>query len=92
MKRTIKTTALTTLFFMASSAYSNDSQLDNMTKQLSAQLKVQMKAQLEIMSDPKMIKAKAKYLKSFYEALIEEGFRKDQAMEIVIASASGKKS
>ena len=60
---------------------------ENMVRQLSQQLEVSMK----VMNDPKLIKANAKYIRSLYNALIEEGFNKEQAMQLVSASLSSKK-
>jgi len=65
----------------------NNSMSENMAKQLSQQLE----ASLKVMNDPKLIKANAKYIRSLYSALIEEGFTKEQAMQLVSATLSGKK-
>jgi hypothetical protein len=43
------------------------------------------------MNDPKLIKANAKYIRSLYNALVDEGFTKEQALKLVSASLSSKK-
>jgi len=62
-------------------------QYDQMAQQLSKQLEVSMK----VMNDPKLIKANAKYIKSLYDALVEEGFTKEQALKLVAATLASKK-
>jgi hypothetical protein len=54
-------------------------------------LSSQLKASLEVMSDPEIIKANAKYIKTLYDALIAEGFTKEQSLKLVTASLSSKK-
>lgn len=46
---------------------------------------------MKVMNDPKIIKANAKYIKSSYDALIAEGFTKEQALQLVAASLARKK-
>jgi hypothetical protein len=46
-------------------------------------LSKQLHAALEIMNDPDLIKANAKYMKNLYDALIDEGFSKEQALKLV---------
>jgi hypothetical protein len=43
------------------------------------------------LSDPKLVKAQAELLRKHYEALIQSGFNKDEALQIVIAIASQDK-
>jgi hypothetical protein len=63
-------------------------QLNFMNEQLSEQLFNQTMAQ----SEPKLVKAKAELLRKHYEALIQSGFSKDEALQLVIALASPHKS
>lgn len=75
-----------TLF--SSVAYADgNAQYDNMAKQLSMQLQ----ASLKVMNDPKLIKLSATYTRNLYNAYIAEGFSKEQAMQLVIASVASKK-
>ncbi len=46
---------------------------------------------MKVMNNPKLIKANAKYIKSLYEALVEEGFTKEQALQLVAATLASKK-
>ena len=59
--------------------------------QLAEQLAKQLQASMKVMNDPKIIKANAKYIKSLYDALIAEGFTKEQALQLVAASLASKK-
>ena len=51
----------------------------------------QLKASLTVMNDPEIIKDNAKYIRNLYNALIAEGFTKEQALQLVSASLSNKK-
>jgi hypothetical protein len=59
-----------------------------LNEQLSAQLLNQTKA----LSDPSLIKAQSELLRAQYQALIEAGFSKEEALQIVIAIASRDKN
>lgn len=87
MKTIIFSLLIVTTLFSASTFANNDSQYEQMAKQLSKQLETSMK----VMNDPKLIKANAKYIKSLYEALVEEGFTKEQALQLVAATLASKK-
>ncbi len=52
----------------------------------------QLKNKTESLSDPQLIKAKAKLYRLQYEALIEAGFDKEDALKIIIALASSDKA
>ena len=86
MKIKMRSTILILMIFSAPAVNANKALMNNMVKQMSAQLKTQMEANLEMMSDPKLLKASAKYVRKYYEALIEEGFSEEQAMQIVAGS------
>ena len=43
----------------------------------------QLHAALEVMNDPDLIKANARYMKNLYDALIDEGFNQEQALKLV---------
>ena len=55
-----------------------------MTEQLSEQLLNQTIA----LSEPKLIKAQAELFRKYYDALVQSGFSKDEALQLVIAIAS----
>ena len=56
---------------------------------VNSQLAEQMKNQVRAMSDPELVKARAQLQRKYYEALIEAGFSKEEAMKIIIATAQG---
>ena len=80
-------TLLLPLFVSYNAFATSDDQYDQVAKMLSKQAH----ASIKVMNDPELIKANAKYIKALYDALIEEGFNKDQALELVAASLAGKK-
>lgn len=55
------------------------------------QLSEQRYNQTLALSDTKLVKAQATLLRKHYEALIESGFTKDEALKIIIAMASRDK-
>jgi hypothetical protein len=61
--------------------------LNFMNEQLSEQLLNQTIA----LSNAKLVKAQAELLRKHYEALIQSGFSKDEALQLVIAMASQDK-
>ncbi len=80
---------ITMLVFFAGSIQAQErKQLNFMNDQLSEQLFNQTVAQ----SEPKLVKAKAELLRKHYEALIQSGFNKEEALQLVIALASSQKS
>ena len=62
-------------------------QLNFMNEQLSEQLY----NQTIVLSEPKLVKAQAELFRKNYEALIQSGFSKDEALQIVVAMASQHK-
>ena len=62
-------------------------QLNFMSEQLSEQLLNQTFA----LSEPKLVKAQAELLRKHYQALIETGFSKDEALRIIISMSSKDK-
>ena len=58
---------------------------------MNEQLSEQLLNQTTVLSDPRLIKAQAELLRKHYEALIESGFSKDEALQLVIAMASQDK-
>lgn len=58
---------------------------------LNEQRAEQLKNETQALSDPLLVKAKARLYRLQYEALIETGFSKDEALKIVIAQASSDK-
>ena len=61
--------------------------LNFMNEQLSEQLFNQTIA----LSEPKLVKAQAELLRKHYTALVQSGFSKDEALQLVIAMASQHK-
>lgn len=61
--------------------------LDFVNQQLTEQLLNKTRA----LSNPELIKAQAHYYRSMYQALIESGFSKDEALKVVVAMASADK-
>ena len=57
---------------------------------LSRQLSEEMKSNLAVMNDPQIVEAQAKYIRSLYQALIKQGFSKDEALTLVAASLQSK--
>lgn len=55
---------------------------------LNEQLSAQLLNQTIALSDPTLVKAQAMLLRKQYDALIEVGFSKAEAMQIVVALAS----
>ncbi|MFT5676652.1 MAG: hypothetical protein ACI808_002598 [Paraglaciecola sp.] len=68
-------------------AQGNSNTLDFLNSQQSEQLKNNTLA----LSDPALVKAQAQLYRKHYEALIEAGFSKDEALKIVIAMAQRDK-
>ena len=58
---------------------------------MNEQLSEQLLNQTTVLSDPRLVKAQAELLRKHYEALIESGFSKDEALQLVIAMASQDK-
>ncbi|MCH2056322.1 MAG: hypothetical protein MK214_06860 [Thalassotalea sp.] len=83
MKTIIFSSLIITTLFSGSSFANNDAQHEQMAQQLETSMKV--------MNDPKLIKANAKYIKNLYDALVEEGFTKEQALKLVAATLASKK-
>ena len=86
-KKIIRFIAILTLY--ASVTQSQERRLPNnfMNDQRSEQLLTQTNA----LSDEKLVKAQAKLLRKHYEALIETGFSKAEALQIIVAMASRDK-
>lgn len=64
-------------------------QMGNPLDFVNSQLAEQMKNQVRAMSDPDLIKAQAQLQRKYYEALIEAGFSKEEALKIITATAAG---
>ncbi|WP_339720280.1 hypothetical protein [uncultured Paraglaciecola sp.] len=73
--------------YVANSDAQERKPLNFMNEQLSEQLLNQTLA----LSDSKLIKAQAELLRKHYEALIQSGFSKDEALQLVVAMASQDK-
>ncbi len=93
MKRTFKTLIFITTLLSFSQVSANDSAgMENQVNKLATLLKLQAEANYKILDNPKMLKANATYLHNYYLALVDSGFSKSQAMEIVVASVASNKS
>lgn len=57
---------------------------------VNSQLAEQMKNQVKAMSDPDLIKAQAQLQRKYYQALVEAGFSKEEALKIIVATAAGE--
>lgn len=66
----------------------NAQQIGNPLDFVNAQLAEQLKNQMRAMSDPELIKAQAAYHRKYYLALIDQGFTKEESLQIIIALAS----
>lgn len=82
---------ISALFFSHASFANQFNKPNAAYDQLAEQLAKQLQASMKVMNDPKIIKANAKYIKSLYDALIAEGFTKEQALQLVAASLTSKK-
>lgn len=51
-------------------------------------LEVMLVKMMEVYASPKMVEKQAEYYKNLYEALLKQGFTKEQALQIVIAQGS----
>jgi hypothetical protein len=77
---------ITVLIFSIGNANAQK-QLNFMSEQLSEQLFNQTIA----LSEPKLVKAQAELLRKRYTALVQSGFSKGEALQLVIAMASQHK-
>ncbi|WP_299074510.1 hypothetical protein [uncultured Paraglaciecola sp.] len=59
---------------------------------MNEQLSKQLLNQTLVLSEPKLVKAQAELLRQHYHALVQSGFSKDQALQLVIAIAARDKS
>lgn len=73
--------------YMSNVSAEEKKQLNFMNEQQSEQLLNQTMA----LSEPKLVKAQAQLLRKHYTALVQSGFSKDEALQIVIAMASQDK-
>lgn len=87
MKSTCITIMVIVAFFVGSTHAQEKKQLNFMNEQLSEQLFNRTMAQ----SEPKLVTAQAELLRRHYEALIQSGFNKDEALQLVVALASQHK-
>ena len=87
MKKICILVTLILAIWVSSISAQQTTQSNFMTEQLSEQLLNQTVA----LSDPKLVKAQAELLRKHYNALVQSGFSKDEALQIVIAMASQHK-
>ncbi|WP_166422836.1 hypothetical protein [Paraglaciecola sp. 20A4] len=78
--------AVYALFTTSTQAQQMGSPLDFVNSQLAEQMKNQVRA----MSDPDLIKAQAQLQRKYYDALVEAGFSKEEALKIIVATATGE--
>jgi hypothetical protein len=60
-----------------------EEELDEMEREINAILNLTKKLLIDFLLEENFPKALAKFTKRFYDALIEEGFTQEEAMEIV---------
>ncbi|GAA0855217.1 hypothetical protein [Aliiglaciecola litoralis] len=90
MKNIILTSAMMLALF---TSFSQAQQSPNfLYDSLSDKLSDQLKATLKVMNDPEIVAANAAYIKSLYDALIKQGFTKEEALTLVSASLSAQKN
>jgi len=58
---------------------------------MNEQLSEQLFNQTIALSEPKLVKAQAELLRKHYAALVQSGFSKDEALQLVIAMTSQDK-
>jgi hypothetical protein len=73
-----------------STASSQAQQMGSPLDFVNSQLAEQMKNQVRAMSDPDLIKAQAQLQRTYYDALVEAGFSKEEALKIIVATATGE--
>jgi len=83
MKKIILSFAVIGLLFSTPSA-AQQNQID--PDQLKKSIEVMFSAMLDVLSSPQMATAMAKFYKSFYDSLIEQGFSEADAMKIVTST------
>ena len=54
--------------------------------QMKQAIELMFNSVLEVLSDPKMGVSMAKFYRSFYDGLIQQGFSKEEAMKIITAT------
>ena len=84
MKKICIPVTLSLAFMISSINAQETTPLNFMTEQLSEQLLNQTVA----LSEPKLVKAQADLLRKHYDALVQSGFSKDEALQLIIAMAS----
>ena len=87
MKNVYITIIAILVFFIGNVHAQQQKTLNFMNEQLSEQLFNQTIA----LSEPKLVKAQAELLRKHYTALVQSGFSKDEALQLVIAMASQHK-
>lgn len=68
------------------STFTSAQQLKQFDDMLTQQTHQQLSAKYTVMQDPQIVKARAKSIRALYEALLSEGFSKDEALTLVAAS------
>lgn len=59
-------------------------QVRHMMTQLPYQMKVIMEIQLDVLAKPDTAEKLAQYIKNYYDALVRQGFSKDEALKIAM--------
>jgi|GEM_PF-1964640 len=76
--------------FISFSAISVENKGDSITDQLQQILDHQLQLKVDMMTDPRMIEAKAKFARKLFDELLKQGFTEEQALIIVSGSFSVK--
>ncbi len=84
------TKIISLVLLVVATATNADPRQDFLYDSLSEKMADQLKASLKVKNDPEIIAAQAKYIRSLYEALIKQGFSKQEALSLVSATLSAK--
>jgi hypothetical protein len=82
---------LATLFVTFSIGNVDAQERKNQKNFLNEQLSAQLLNNTLALSDPKLVKAQAELLRLHYNALVEAGFTKSEALQIVVAKSYQQK-
>ncbi|MEP0355008.1 hypothetical protein [Paraglaciecola sp.] len=87
----LKTTLVVALSLIQLTSMSDAQESNTSSNFMAAQLSEQILNQTIAFSNEKLVKAQANLLRKHYEALIEAGFNKSEAIQIIVAMASSDK-
>jgi hypothetical protein len=91
MRKNMKKVCISVVAILAFSVSSINAQERKPLNFMNEQLSEQLFNQTVALSDPKLVKAQAELLRKHYDALVQSGFSKDEALQLIIAMASQDK-